>query len=197
MSRSPRANSAGGPSGTEQQLNATVIGPSRLQHPDQFGAILLKVNPDGSQVRMRDVARVELGAENYATQGKFNGHPASGLAVKLATGANALETADNVRATIARLEPLFPRGLKAIYPYDTTPFIKLSIEEVVKTLFEAIFLVFLVMFVFLQNLRATLIPDHRGAGRAAWHVRHPETGRLFHQHADDVRHGAGHRAVGR
>jgi multidrug efflux pump len=146
------------PSSKTQQLNATVIGPSRLQHPEQFGAILLKVNPDGSQVRIRDVARVELGAENYAFQGKFNGHPASGLAVKLATGANALETADNVRATIAKLEPLFPRGLKAIYPYDTTPFIKLSIEEVVKTLFEAILLVFVVMFVFLQNLRATLIP---------------------------------------
>jgi hydrophobe/amphiphile efflux-1 (HAE1) family protein len=146
------------PSTKMQQLNATVIGPSRLQHPDQFGAILLRVNPDGSQVRIRDVARVELGAENYSFQGKFNGHPASGLAVKLATGANALETADRVRATIAKLAPLFPRGLKAIYPYDTTPFVKISIEEVVKTLFEAIGLVFVVMYVFLQNLRATLIP---------------------------------------
>ena len=146
------------PAAKGQQLNATVIGPSRLQHPDQFGAILLKVNPDGSQVRIRDVARVELGAESYVFQGKYNGHPASGLAVKLSTGANALETAEAVRATVAKLEPLFPRGLKAIYPYDTTPFIKLSIEEVVRTLFEAIFLVFVVMYVFLQNLRATLIP---------------------------------------
>ena len=116
------------------------------------------MNPDGSQVRIRDVARVELGAENYSFQGKFNGHPASGLAVKLATGANALETADKVRATIAKLQPLFPRGLKAIYPYDTTPFVRISITEVVKTLFEAIALVFVVMYVFLQNFRATLIP---------------------------------------
>jgi multidrug efflux pump len=146
------------PAAKGQQLNATVIGPSRLQHPDQFGAILLKVNPDGSQVRIRDVARVELGAENYTFQGKYNGHPASGLAVKLATGANALDTAESVRATVEKLRPLFPRGLKAIYPYDTTPFIRLSIEEVVKTLFEAILLVFVVMFIFLQNLRATLIP---------------------------------------
>ncbi len=109
-------------------------------------------------MRIRDVARVELGAESYAFMGKYNGKPASGLAVKLSTGANALDTAEAVRATIDRLEPLFPRGLKAIYPYDTTPFVKLSIEEVVKTLFEAIFLVFVVMYVFLQNLRATLIP---------------------------------------
>jgi multidrug efflux pump len=146
------------PAAKGQQLNATVIGPSRLQHPDEFGAILLKVNPDGSQVRIRDIGRVELGAENYTFQGKYNGHPASGLAVKLTSGANALETANNVRETVKKLEPLFPRGLKAIYPYDTTPFIRLSIEEVVKALFEAIFLVFVVMFIFLQDLRATLIP---------------------------------------
>ena len=146
------------PSIKGQALNATVIGPSRLQHPEEFGNILLKVNPDGSQVRLRDVARIELGAESYSIQAKFDGHPASGLAVKLSTGANALDTEKAVRETIAKLEPIFPRGLKASFPYDTTPFVKISIEEVVKTLFIAIGLVFLVMYLFLQNFRATLIP---------------------------------------
>jgi len=146
------------PAAPGQQLNATVIGPSRLQKPEEFGNILLRVLPDGSQVRLHDVARIGLGPESYSIQGKYNGKPASGLAVRLSTGSNALDTAEAVRATIARLEPIFPPGLKAIYPYDTTPFIKLSIEEVVKTLLIAIFLVFLVMFLFLQNFRATLIP---------------------------------------
>jgi multidrug efflux pump len=146
------------PSVKGQELNATVIGPSRLHTPEEFGAILLHVNPDGSQVRLRDVARVELGAESYSVQGKYNGHPASGLAVKLSTGANALDTAEAVHRTIDRLKPLFPPGLRADYPYDTTPFIKISIEDVVKTLFIAIGLVFCVMYLFLQNLRATLIP---------------------------------------
>jgi multidrug efflux pump len=146
------------PSLAGQQLNVTVIGPSRLQKPEEFGAILLRVNPDGSEVRLRDVARVELGAESYSLGGKYNGHPASGLAVKLASGANALETAEAVRATMEKLRPLFPPGVRLDYPYDTTPFVKISIEEVVKTLFMAIGLVFLVMYLFLQNLRATLIP---------------------------------------
>jgi multidrug efflux pump len=146
------------PSVPGQELNATVIGPSQLHTPAQFGAILLRVNPDGSQVRLRDVARIELGAESYSLQGKYNGYPASGLAVKLASGANALATAEAVHATIDKLKPLFPHGLRVDYPYDTTPFVKISIEEVVKTLFEAIGLVFLVMYLFLQNFRATLIP---------------------------------------
>jgi multidrug efflux pump len=146
------------PSVPGQQLNATVIGPRQLQTPAEFGAILLRVNPDGSQVRLRDVARIELGPESYSFQGKYNGNPAAGLAVKLASGANALETADAVHATIDKLKPLFPHGLIVDYPYDTTPFVKISIEEVVKTLFIAIGLVFLVMYLFLQNFRATLIP---------------------------------------
>jgi multidrug efflux pump len=141
-----------------QQLTATIIGPSRLQKPEEFANILLKVNPDGSQVRLRDVARVELGAQNYNINSLYNGRPASGLAVKLAAGANALDTADAVRATIDRLKPYFPPGMEVVYPYDTTPFVKLSIEDVFKTLGEAIVLVFLVMYLFLQNLRATLIP---------------------------------------
>jgi multidrug efflux pump len=146
------------PSVSGQELNATVIGPSRLKTPSEFANILLRTLPDGSQVRLHDVARVELGPESYSVQAKYDGQDAAALAVKMATGANALDTANAVRQTIAKLEPIFPPGLKAIYPYDTTPFIKISIEEVVKTLFVAIGLVFLVMYLFLQNLRATLIP---------------------------------------
>jgi multidrug efflux pump len=142
-----------------QQLNATIIGPTRLNTPDQFSAILLKVNPDGSQVRLRDVSRVELGSENYQFSNvNWNGHPASGIAVKLATGANALDAAVAIRATMDKLRPTLPPGLQVIYPNDSTPFIRISIEDVVKTLFEAIGLVFLVMLLFLQNFRATLIP---------------------------------------
>lgn len=146
------------PSAKGQELNATVIGPSQLQNPEEFRNILLRVNPDGSRVRLRDVAQVELNAESYSIQGKYNGQPASGLAVKLASGANALDTAQAVHETMTKLEPLLPPGLKVIYPYDTTPFIKISIEEVVKTLAEAIVLVVLVIYLFLQSLRATLIP---------------------------------------
>ncbi|WP_028012189.1 multidrug efflux RND transporter permease subunit AcrB [Enterobacter bugandensis] len=141
-----------------QQLNASIIAQTRLTSADEFSKILLKVNQDGSQVRLRDVARVELGGENYDIIAKFNGKPASGLGIKLATGANALDTATAIRAELKKMEPFFPSGLKIVYPYDTTPFVKISIHEVVKTLVEAIILVFLVMYLFLQNFRATLIP---------------------------------------
>ncbi|CAD5110518.1 efflux RND transporter permease subunit [Zestomonas carbonaria] len=146
------------PAAPGQQLNATIIGKTRLQTPEEFRNILLKVNSDGSQVRLGDVARVELGGENYAINAQFNGMPASGLAIRLATGANALDTAKGIRETIANLEPFFPQGMEVVFPYDTTPVISASIEGVVQTLFEAIVLVFLVMFLFLQNLRATIIP---------------------------------------
>src|ERR1700693_2541331 len=146
------------PSAKGQRLNATIVGPQRLQTAEQFAQILLKVNPDGSQVRLKDVASVTLGGENYSIYVEYNGHPASGLGIKLATGANALDTAGAIRATMDWLQPYFPSGLKMVYPYDTTPFVSVSIEEVGKTLFEAIVLVFLVMYLFLQNLRATLIP---------------------------------------
>src|ERR1700723_1060771 len=146
------------PSVKGQQLNATIIGPTRLHNPEQFGAILLKVNADGSQVRLHDVARIGLGSETYAFDVHYNRKPASGIAVQLANGANALDTAKAVQATIDKLKPGFPHGLKAVYPFDTTPFVRASIEEVVKTLLEAIGLVFLVMLLFLQNIRATLIP---------------------------------------
>ncbi|WP_312179560.1 efflux RND transporter permease subunit [Pantoea sp. CTOTU46764] len=141
-----------------QQLNASIIAQTRLTSTDEFGKILLKVNQDGSQVRLRDVAKIELGGENYEIIARYNGKPASGIGIKLATGANALDTADAVKAELAKLQPFFPSGMKTVYPYDTTPFVKISIFEVVKTLFEAIVLVFLVMYLFLQNFRATLIP---------------------------------------
>ena len=140
------------------QLTASVIGKTRLQTPEQFENILLKVNADGSQVRLRDVADVELGSESFAIAGEHNGRPSVGIALRLATGANQLETVENVRATLAGLEPFLPDGMKIIYPYDTSPVVKASIDSVVKTLAEAIVLVFLVMFLFLQNWRATIIP---------------------------------------
>ena len=141
-----------------QQLNASIVAQTRLTNTEEFGNILLKVNQDGSQVRLRDVAKIELGGESYDVVAKFNGQPASGLGIKLATGANALDTANAIRAELKKMEPFFPSGLKIVYPYDTTPFVQISIHEVVKTLVEAIILVFLVMYLFLQNFRATLIP---------------------------------------
>ncbi len=129
-----------------------------MQTPKQFGEILLRVNTDGSRVFLRDVARIELGSENYITNARFNGKPASGMAIKPATGANALDTVKAIKAKVQELEPTFPPGLKVIYPYDTTPFVRLSVYEVIKTLIEAVILVFLVMYVFLQSWRATIIP---------------------------------------
>lgn len=141
-----------------QQLNAPIIAQTRLKTTEEFGKILLKVNSDGSQVRLRDVARIALGGENYALIARYNGVPASGMGIKLAVGANALDTAESIKEELRKMEPYFPAGFKVVYPYDTTPFIKISIHEVVKTLIEAIILVFLVMYLFLQNMRATLIP---------------------------------------
>jgi multidrug efflux pump len=141
-----------------QMLNATVTAKTRLRTPEQFRAILLKTQPDGAQVRLGDVARVELGSEDYSTLTRVNGHPGSGMAVQLAPGADALETAEIVKAEIARRAEDFPPGYEYAFPRDSTAFIRLSIEEVVKTLIEAIVLVVIVMFVFLQSWRATLIP---------------------------------------
>lgn len=141
-----------------QQVNASIVVQTRLETPEQFRNILLRVNSDGSQIRLGDVARVELGGENYQFETEYNNQPATGLAVTLAAGANALNTSEAVRKRIAELQPFFPPGLEVVFPYDTTPFVKLSIEGVVHTLIEAIILVFLVMYLFLQNFRATLIP---------------------------------------
>jgi multidrug efflux pump len=148
----------GTPSVPGQMLQATITESTLLQTPEQFGNILLKVNQDGSQVRLKDVSHIELGGENYNFDTKYNGQPTAGFGIQLATGANALNTAKAVRAKVDELSKYFPPGLVVKYPYDTTPFVRLSIEEVVKTLIEGIVLVFLVMYLFLQNLRATLIP---------------------------------------
>ncbi|MDN2670825.1 efflux RND transporter permease subunit [Janthinobacterium sp. SUN026] len=148
----------GTPSIKGQQLNATVSAQSRLQTVEQFGAILLKTTTNGAMVYLKDVASMELGRENYNTVARYNGHAATGVAIKLATGANALDTANAAKAMLGNLSKQFPEGMSYQVAFDTTPFVKLSIEEVVKTLVEAVILVFLVMYLFLQNFRATLIP---------------------------------------
>ncbi len=146
------------PASRGQRLDATIIGPTRYETPEQFENILLKVNLNGSQVLLKDVARVELGAQVYSPTARINHAPAAAIALKLAAGANQLATESAVRAQLAALQPYFPPGLQIVYPLDTEPFITLSITEVVKTLLEAIVLVFVVMYIFLQNFRATLIP---------------------------------------
>jgi len=148
----------GAPSVQGQQLNATISAKERLQTPEQFRAIVLRSHPDGSALKLGDVARVEIGAETYEFVSRFNGQPASGMAISLATGANALETAAGVEQALAGLRPYFPAGLEAVVPFDTTPFVRMSIKGVITTLVEAIVLVFLVIYLFLQNFRATLIP---------------------------------------
>jgi multidrug efflux pump len=146
------------PTTPNAQMNATVTAQSRLRTPEQFRNIILKTSPAGGVVHLSDVARVELGAESYGVTSLFNGHPAAGVAIMLAPGANALKTVDAVKARANQLAQSLPPGMKMVYPVDNTTFIRLSIRDVVKTLTEAIALVVLVMFIFLQNWRATLIP---------------------------------------
>ncbi len=141
-----------------QQLNVILQGRATLREVDEFKGIVLRVNPDGSRVYLRDVARVEMGGQDYSIKARIDGKPASAAAVKLSPTANALDTAAAVRAEVDRLKEFFPPGVKVIYPLDTSTFVKISVEEVLKTLIEAIILVFLVMYLFLQNFRATLIP---------------------------------------
>lgn len=148
----------GAPAIEGQRLNAAIIVQSLLKTPEEFADIPLRTNPDGSIVRIKDVGRAEIGTDTYDIEAYYNGKPSAALAIRQAAGANALETADNVRAKLAEMSHFFPAGMKAVYPYDTTPFVRVAINEVVKTLFEAIVLVFLVMYLFMGNLRATLIP---------------------------------------
>ncbi|MCX5870949.1 MAG: efflux RND transporter permease subunit [Deltaproteobacteria bacterium] len=148
----------GTPAAAGQQLNATINARSLLQNTDQFDAIILRTNSDGSTVRLKDVAESKIGTENYDIQSFYKGKPVGGMAIRLAAGANALDTGNLVKAKMAELEKYFPPGIKVVYPYDSTPFVKISIEEVVQTLIEAVCLVFIIMFLFLQNFRATLIP---------------------------------------
>src|SRR5690554_174292 len=148
----------GTPAVPGQDINASIVVQTRLETPEEFRKILLRVDSGGAQIRLGDVARVELGGQNYQFETEYNGQTATGLAVTLAAGANALDTADAVRERLEQLQEFFPAGLETVVPYDTTPFVKISINGVVKTLIEAIILVFLVMYLFLQNFRATLIP---------------------------------------
>ncbi len=141
-----------------QVLSATITAQSLLTTPEDFRQIVLRAETDGGLVLVNDVARVEIGAESYATVSRFNRDPSGGMAISLAPGANALDTAGAVKTRIEELSAFFPEGISYVIPYDTTPFVTISIEEVVKTLIEAIVLVFLVMYLFLQNFRATLIP---------------------------------------
>ncbi|TPP05391.1 efflux RND transporter permease subunit [Rhizobium glycinendophyticum] len=141
-----------------QQLNVTVTAQSQLQSVSDFESIILRTETDGATVRLSDVARIEIGQESYSTNTRSNRNPATGFAVNLATGANALDTADRVKTQLATIAPSLPENVVITYPYDTTPFVELSIEKVVHTLIEAIILVFFVLLIFLQNLRATFIP---------------------------------------
>ncbi|HNX69565.1 MAG TPA: efflux RND transporter permease subunit, partial [Candidatus Omnitrophota bacterium] len=141
-----------------QRLNASIIVQNLLQTPEEFGNIPLRTNPDGSIVRVKDVGRTELGSESYDVEAAYNGKPAAAMAIRQAPGANALDTAEAIKTKLKEMSQFFPQGMKVVYPYDTTPFVEVAIDEVVKTLLEAILLVFLVMFLFMGNLRATLIP---------------------------------------
>ena len=148
----------GTPAVKGQGFTASVTAQSRLQTVEQFEQILLRSSAQGGEVRLKDVAKVEIGSENYGFLSRYNGQPAAGIGIKLAAGANALDTADAVRAKIEQMKPYFPAGMDVVVPYDTTPFVKISIMNVVETLIEAVILVFLVMYLFLQNFRATIIP---------------------------------------
>ncbi|MFH1117699.1 MAG: efflux RND transporter permease subunit, partial [Pseudomonadota bacterium] len=148
----------GAPAVKGRRLNASIVVQSLLKTPDEFAAIPIRTNPDGSVVRIKDVGRTELGTEQYDVVANYNGKPCAAMAIRQAAGANALDTADAVKAKLKEMSRYFPPGMKVVYPYDTTPFIRVAIEEVVKTLFEAILLVFLVMYLFLGNIRATLVP---------------------------------------
>jgi HAE1 family hydrophobic/amphiphilic exporter-1 len=148
----------GAPAVNGQRLNASIVVQSLLKTPDEFAAIPVRVNPDGSVVRIGDVGRTELGTESYDTNVYYNGKPTAALAIRQVAGANALDTADAVKTKMKEMSRYFPPGMKVVYPFDTTPFVKVAINEVVKTLFEAILLVFLIMWLFMGNIRATLIP---------------------------------------
>lgn len=148
----------GAPAVKGQRLNASIIVQHLLQTPEQFADIPIRTNPDGSVVRVKDVASTELGTERYDVVAEYDGKPAAGMAIRMAAGANALDTANAIKAKLVEMSRYFPPGMKVIYPYDTTPFTQVAIDEVVKTLFEAILLVFIIMYLFMGTFRATLIP---------------------------------------
>ena len=157
-SRSPPVSSAGRRPWEGQRLNAAIIVQHLLQTPEEFAAIPIRTNPDGSVVRIKDIGRTELGTERYDIEANYNGKPSAAMAIRQAAGANALDTANAVKQKLEEMSRYFPSGMKVIYPYDTTPFTEVAIDEVVKTLFEAVLLVFVIMYLFMGNIRATLIP---------------------------------------
>jgi HAE1 family hydrophobic/amphiphilic exporter-1 len=148
----------GAPAMKGQRLNSSIIVQSMLKTPDEFGRVPLRINPDGSVVRVRDVGWTELGTDSYDVEAFYNGKPSAAMAIRQVAGANALDTANAIKAKLKEMARFFPHGMKVVYPYETTPFVEVAIEEVVKTLFEAVGLVFLVMWLFMGNIRATLIP---------------------------------------
>lgn len=180
-----------------QQLNASIIAQTRLKNPEEFGKVTLRVNSDGSVVRLKDVARVELGGENYNVIARINGKPAAGLGIKLATGANALDTAKAIKAKLAELQPFFPQGMKVLYPYDTTPFVQLSIHEVVKNAVRSHYAGVPGDVSVLAEYASNADPHHCGTRGVIRDVCHPRRFWLLHQHTNDVRDGACHRAARR
>ena len=178
-----------------QQLNVILQGRATLREAEEFRKIILRVNPDGSRVYLRDVARVEMGGQDYTIKARIDGNAAAAAAVKLSPTANALDTANAVRAEVDRLKQFFPAGVKVTYPLDTSTFVKISVEEVLKTLVEAIILVFLVMYLFLQNFRAHPYPG--GSGRSVRNLWNPDGVWIFNQRLDDVRDGSRDRYFGR
>ncbi len=184
------------PNTSAQTMSATIVVKGQLENKEQFGNIVLRANTDGSTVQLKDVARIELGGQSYSTYARLNGQPSTGVGVQLSPSGNALDTAKAVKARMEELKKYFPAGVEYKVPYDTTPFVQISIEKVVKTLLEAIVLVFLVMYLFLQNFARHADPDHRGAGGAAGHLRGHAGAGLLDQRADHVRHGAGDRHPG-
>ncbi len=148
----------GAPAVKGQRMNAVIVVQHLLQTPDEFAAIPIRTNPDGSIVRIRDIGRTELGTEFYDVEDTYNGKPSAAMAIRQVPGANALDTANAIKNKLKEMSQYFPKGMKVVYPYDTTPFTRVAIHEVAKTLIEAILLVFLIMYLFLGNIRATLIP---------------------------------------
>ncbi len=179
-----------------QGIAATVVVSGQLTSVAQFGNVVLRANADGSTVRLKDVARIELGAQTYATSARLNGKPSTGIGVQLAPTGNALATAKAVRTKMQELERFFPQGMKWAIPYDSSRFVDISIRQVAVTLLEAVALVFLVMFLFLQNWRYTIIPTLVVPVALAGHLRHAAGHGLLDQRADHVRHGAGDRHRG-
>ena len=187
----------GAPAVEGQRLNAAIIVQHLLQTPEEFAAIPIRTNPDGSVVRVKDIGRTELGTERYdiVRQLQRQTRPPPWPSGRPPAPMPWIRPMPS-RQKLEEMSRYFPPGMKVIYPYDTTPFTKVAIEEVVKTLFEAVLLVFVVMYLFHGKHPGHADPDHRGAGGAAGNLRGPGAFRVLHQHADHVRHGAGHRSAG-